>query len=151
MYWLFYHVLKIWGFGGTWVAQPVKHLPLAQVMILVSWDLGWVPCSVGSLLLPLPLPFLSPLLPLPSLALSLSQINMQKSLFFKKDFVYLLREREKGREQERTSMWGQREREKQTPHLAESMTPQGSIPGPWDHDLCWRQMPNRLNHPSAPK
>ena len=41
---------------GAWVAQPVKHLPLAKVMILRSWNRvpHWAPCSVGSLLLPLP-------------------------------------------------------------------------------------------------
>ena len=44
-------------FMGAWVAQSVKHLPSGQVMILESWDqaLGQAPCSVGSLLLPLPL------------------------------------------------------------------------------------------------
>ena len=43
---------------GTWVAQSVKCLPLAQVMILRSWDqaLLWALSSAGSLLLPLPLP-----------------------------------------------------------------------------------------------
>lgn len=50
--------------GVTWVAPSVKHLPLVQVVSLGSWDpaLYWDPCSVGSLLLFLPLP--------PSLALS---------------------------------------------------------------------------------
>ena len=45
---------------GAWVAQLVKGLPLAQVMILGSWDqaLNWAPCSVGSLFLPLLLPLL---------------------------------------------------------------------------------------------
>ena len=39
---------------GTWVAQSVGGLPLAQVMISWSWDraLHWAPCKV---LLPLPL------------------------------------------------------------------------------------------------
>ena len=43
-------------FRSSWVAQLVKHLPLAQVMIPGSWDrvLHQVLCSVGSLLLPLP-------------------------------------------------------------------------------------------------
>ena len=56
---------------GTWVAQPVKHLLSAQVMISRFWDevWHWVLCSVGSLLLPLPLP-----LP-PTHAYFLSQIN----------------------------------------------------------------------------
>ena len=56
---------------GTWVAQVVKHLPSAQVMILGSWDRAphHAPCSAGSLLstLPLPLP--------PAHALALSEIN----------------------------------------------------------------------------
>ena len=42
---------------GTWMAQLVKGLPSAQVMIPESWDqvLHWAPCPGGSLLLPLPL------------------------------------------------------------------------------------------------
>ena len=50
--------------GGTWVAQLVKRLPLAQVTIPRSWDraLSQAPHSAGSLLLPL-------------LVLSLSQMN----------------------------------------------------------------------------
>ena len=57
---------------GTWVAQSVRHLPSAQVMIAGSWDgvLRWALCSMGSLLLPLPLP-----LPLLVLPFSLFQIN----------------------------------------------------------------------------
>ena len=57
---------------GASVAQSLKHLPSAEVMIPGSWDgaLCWALCSVGSLLLPLPLP-----LPLPLLMLSLSQMN----------------------------------------------------------------------------
>ena len=52
------------------MAQSVKHLPLAQVMISGSWDqvLHWAPCSAGSLLLPLPLPSLV-------ISLSLCKIN----------------------------------------------------------------------------
>ena len=59
---------------STWVAQLVKHLLSAQVMISGSWDLGLcqAPCSAGSLLLPLPL--LHPLLVF-SLSLSLYQMN----------------------------------------------------------------------------
>ena len=43
---------------GAWVAQAVKHLPLAWVMISGSWDqvLHRAPCSEGRPLLPLPLP-----------------------------------------------------------------------------------------------
>ena len=55
---------------GTWVAPLVKLLPSAQVMIPGFWDqvLHWAPCSVGGLLLPLPI-----LLPLAhACALSLS-------------------------------------------------------------------------------
>ena len=53
--------------GGAWGAQSVKQLPWAQAMISGSWDrvLRWALCSVGNLLLPLPLP----------LCLSLSQVN----------------------------------------------------------------------------
>ena len=58
--------------GGARVARSFKRQPLAQVMIPGSWDgaPGLGPCSAGSLLLPLPLPF-------PSLGLSdtLCQIN----------------------------------------------------------------------------
>ena len=43
---------------GIWVAQSVKPLPLAQVMIPRSWDQAphGAPYSAESLLLPLPLP-----------------------------------------------------------------------------------------------
>ena len=42
--------------GGAWVAQLVKCLPSAQVMIPGFWDqaLHRAPCLAGSLLLPLP-------------------------------------------------------------------------------------------------
>ena len=61
---------------STWVAQLVKHLALAQVMIPGSWDgaPSWAPCSVGTLLLP-PLA-----LPWPMLGLSLCQIIFLKCL-----------------------------------------------------------------------
>ena len=57
---------------GAWVAQLVKRLPSAQVMIPGSWDRAphGVPCSAGSLLLPLPLPVASP-----ACAFFLCQIN----------------------------------------------------------------------------
>ena len=37
------------------MAQMIKHLPLAQVMVLGSWNraLRWAPCLAGRLLLPL--------------------------------------------------------------------------------------------------
>ena len=40
---------------GAWVAQSVKHLPLAQVMTPGSWDQvpHQAPRSAGSLLVPL--------------------------------------------------------------------------------------------------
>ena len=64
---------------GAWMAQSVKHLTWAQVMISVSWD--QVPCQaphwVGNLLLPLPLP-------LPTL----SQINI---IFKKKGIAVVYR------------------------------------------------------------
>ena len=49
---------KTLGSWDTWVAQLVKRLPSAQVMIPASWDRvpHRAPCSAGSLLLPLPLP-----------------------------------------------------------------------------------------------
>ena len=45
---------------GAWVAQWVKCLPLAQIMISGSLDRAprWTPCSAGNLLLSLPLPLL---------------------------------------------------------------------------------------------
>ena len=58
------------------MAQLVKHLPLAQVMVSGSWDqaLCQTSFSAGSLLLPLHLPHPQLMLSL-SFSLSLSQIN----------------------------------------------------------------------------
>ena len=39
----------------------------------------------------------------------------------------------------------QKVREKQTPHWAGSLM-QGEIPGRWDHEPSWRQLPNKLSH-----
>ena len=57
---------------GTWVAQWVKPLPSAQVMISGSWDRAphRALCSAGSLLPPLSLPA-----SLPNCDLSLCQTN----------------------------------------------------------------------------
>ena len=65
-------LLKVKDQRGTWEALLVKHLLSAQVMIPESWDraLHQAPCSLGTLLLSLPLPCLC----------SLSQIN--KIFFF---------------------------------------------------------------------
>ena len=64
---------------GTWGAQSVKHLPLAQVMISGSWD--WAPreapCPMGCLLLPLSAH---------ALVLCLSQINRILKTTTKKTF-----------------------------------------------------------------
>ena len=50
------------GGQGSWVAQWVSHLPLAQIMIPGPWDgaPNRAPCSGGALLLPLSLPLLPP-------------------------------------------------------------------------------------------
>ena len=75
---------KTWG---AWVAQSVKHLTSAQVMIRGSWDraLHQAPCSTGSPLLPLSLPLLVHVLSLShslslthTHSLSFSQINKLK-------------------------------------------------------------------------
>ena len=60
-------ICKVLNFGRAWVAQWAKYLPLALAMIPGSWDPAprQAPCSVESLLLPLPLL-------LPPLMLSLS-------------------------------------------------------------------------------
>ena len=50
--------------------------------------------------------------------------------------------RERDIERENKMGEGQRKREKQTPRWTES-PPWGSIPGPWDHELSWKQMPSR--------
>ena len=58
------------SFWGTWVAQSVKHLPLAQVMIPGSWDPA---LHQAPLLLPL-------LLPLPFLPTHVSSLSFMLSL-----------------------------------------------------------------------
>ena len=64
------------------MAQLVKHLPSAQVMILGSWDQTphWVSCSARSLLLPLPLPL--PILLM--LAISNKLLNLVRKRFGEK-------------------------------------------------------------------
>ena len=66
---------------GTWVAQSVKHLPLAQVMIPGSCDGAphQPPCSADGLLLP------SPSAPPPACAL-LCSVSKEQNLF--KIFIY---------------------------------------------------------------
>ena len=58
-------------------------------------------------------------------------------IFFLKILFIWQRETQRGREHKE----GEREREKQASHRAGSPM-RGSIPGPWAHDLSWRQ---RLN------
>ena len=68
---------------------------------------------------------------------------------FLKDFIYLFeRETEIVTEIAKEST-REEEREKQTPCSAGSPM-QGSISGPWDHDLSWRQMLKWLSHPAIP-
>ena len=68
------NLLKIGIPRGARVAQLVKRLSLAQVMIPESWDraLHPAPCLVESLLLPLPLPAAPPAC---ALSLYIHQIN----------------------------------------------------------------------------
>ena len=51
-------------------------------------------------------------------------------------------------ERESTSRGSSRQREKQAPHRARSHM-RDLIPGPWDHDLSWRQMLNWLSYLGA--
>ena len=57
--------------------------------------------------------------------------------------------RERERERERETWAGEGQRKKQTLRWAGSLM-WDSIPGPWDHDLNWRQMLNRLSYPDTP-
>ena len=75
--------------------------------------------------------------------------------FFKILFIYL---RERQRQRQRThsrehNQDGRAEGEGEAgwlaPHWAGSLA-QCLIPGPWDHDLNWRQTLNQLSHPGAP-
>ena len=76
------------------MAQSVKRLPSAQVMISGSWDgaAHWAPCSVGSLLLPLPLSLL--------VLFSLSLSNKGIKFFLKILFIYLTEITSRQRERE---------------------------------------------------
>ena len=71
---------------SAWVAQWVKHLPLALVMIPGSWDPAPCPspCSVRSLLLTLPL-----LLPLLVLSVPVSLSLSNKRNIKKKKFLFI--------------------------------------------------------------
>ena len=66
---------------GPWMAQSVKCLPSAHVIIPGSLDGAphWASCSAGSLLLPLPLPLPPPDALSLSLCLSLKS-NLKKKL-----------------------------------------------------------------------
>ena len=65
---------------GAWVAQSVKHLPSAQIMISGSWDqvLYQAPYSMESLLLSLPLHNYPQHFCALSLSLSLNKILKKK-------------------------------------------------------------------------
>ena len=64
------------------------------------------------------------------------------TLFFK-DFIYF-----SGREREWMNEWGEGQRENQTPCWDGSPTC-GSIPGPQDYDLSWRQPLDWLSDPGT--
>ena len=72
--------------------------------------------------------------------------------FLKKILFTYLTERQKSREREREHKQGQQkgEGEAGSPLRWEPMLP-GSIPGPWNHDLGWRQMLNWFTHLGAPE
>jgi len=44
---------------------------------------------------------------------------------------------------------GEGQRERQTPRWAGGPV-WDSVPGPWGHDLSWRQTLDQLSHPGAP-
>ena len=68
-----YETIRTWD---TWVAQLVKHLPLAQVMIPESQDRAWSRApQAGSLLLPASPSVSLPPRAAPPPSLILSQIN----------------------------------------------------------------------------
>ena len=58
---------------------------------------------------------------------------------------YLFERKQEARENKRRGV----QRKKQTPRWAGSQM-WGSIPGPWDYDLSWRQLLNWLSHPGIP-
>ena len=65
---------------------------------------------------------------------------------FKKMLFIWEREREQAREHKQ----GQRERRKLTPCWTGTWSPtQGTVSGPWDHELAQRQMLNWLSHPGT--
>ena len=72
--------------------------------------------------------------------------------FFFKDFIYLTE-----REREYPHKQGEQHRERgrggergEVNSLLSREFPQGSIPGPWDHDLNQRRTLNQLNPQGAP-
>ena len=114
------------GFLGD---SAVKCLPSAQGMILETQD--QIPCQAHCMEPASPSAYVSASL---SLSLSLSQ----PFFFFRQRASKSMSCGEK-----------QRERKKQTALRAGSPM-QGSVPGPWDHDLSQRQTHKQLSHPRTP-
>ena len=85
---MYFFVLRFY-FWGAWVAQWVKPLPSAQVMIPGSWNGAPHPhlalCSAGNLLPPPPLPAS---LPTCDLSFSLSNLRWLLILIIKKHMYY---------------------------------------------------------------
>ena len=94
----------------------------------MHFPLSWCPSNQG--LLQLPLQYRAPYL------------LMFIEHFFK-DFIFIdLKETE----------WERQHKQEVGKGRGRSRFPvkQDSIPGPWDHDLSWRQMLNQLSHPGPP-
>ena len=69
-------------------------------------------------------------------------MNSHLKIFLKKILCIYLKESEWAQVGER----GRRRREAASP-----LSREPSIPGPWDHELSWRQRLNQLSHTGAPK